>query len=269
MEIIDNKNQEENWKEWDKMHRRGKIAGGLLLITAGSLFLARELGVQIPAWIFTWKMILIGIGLVAFIKHGFRQFFWIVPVLIGGAFLTADLYPDLAIRQLIWPVVLIFVGLIVMFKPRNKNHPWKRWHKHHALTRKYERQRMKYDWHFGEGENYNEDRVESVTFMGAIKKNILSKDFKGGDVVTVFGGTELNLSQAEIKGQATLEVVQVFGGVSLILPAHWIVKSELVSVFGSIEDKRPNSPVNTGQPEQILILRGTVIMGGMEIKSYT
>ncbi|MBM3416907.1 MAG: hypothetical protein FJY20_10820 [Bacteroidetes bacterium] len=52
---------------------------------------------------------------------------------------------------------------------------------------------------------------------------MLSKDFKGGDIVNIFGGTEFNLSQADIKGRVTLEVTTIFGGTKLIVPSHWEV----------------------------------------------
>ena len=59
------KNNDETWgREMEKANRRGKVAGGLLIITAGVLFLLRETGTELPYWVFSWKTILIAIGLV-------------------------------------------------------------------------------------------------------------------------------------------------------------------------------------------------------------
>lgn len=52
------------------------------------------------------------------------------------------------------------------------------------------------------------------------------------------GGTEIDMTQADINGRVVLDVTQILGGTKLIIPAHWELKSELVSVFGGIEDKR-------------------------------
>ena len=112
-----------------------------------------------------------------------------------------------------------------------------------------------------------DDYIDTTSIFGGTKKNILTKDFKGGDVVNVFGGTELNLTQADINGTAILELTTIFGGTKLIVPSNWSVKSEAVTIFGGIEDKR-QLPPSLDQPEKILLLKGTVIFGGIDIKSF-
>src|SRR5690606_6223030 len=82
-----------------------------------------------------------------------------------------------------------------------------------------------------------EDRIESVSIFGGVKKNIVSKNFRGGEIVNFFGGSEINLIQADINGRINLEVVQVFGGTKIIVPANWTIHSEMVAIFGGIEDK--------------------------------
>src|SRR5258708_1717957 len=121
-----NTQQEEMWKSWEADHRRGKILGGILLVAAGSLFLARELGANIPAWIFTWKTLLIAVSVVGLIKHRFRRLGFLFPILVGSGFMVADLYPEMALRHFIWPVAIIILGLIFIFKPRRS---YRHWHK--------------------------------------------------------------------------------------------------------------------------------------------
>ena len=60
-------NQENGKGGWD-----GRILAGLLLASYGGLFLMRELGVELPALLFSWPMILIGIGLYTGARHNFR-----------------------------------------------------------------------------------------------------------------------------------------------------------------------------------------------------
>ena len=55
--------------------------------------------------------------------------------------------------------------------------------------------------------------------------------------------------------------------VALIVPAHWQIKSELITVFGGMEDKRQmlqNSEIET----KTLVLKGNCVFGGVEIKSF-
>ena len=277
----------------EKSHRRGKVMGGLLIIAIGSLFLARELGAQIPAWLFTWKMLLIGLGIVVAIKHKFMNPAWIVLIGIGGTFLLSDIYPDLHIRPYLWPILIIIIGLFIVFKPRNKDMQharryWKAWHHRHHHGKDWQGgdwqgqnwNRMRHQWHGGrcgkeatdgEGaEESSDDYIDSTNLMGGIKRNILSKKFKGGTVVNIFGGAHINLTQADFDGTATLELTQVFGGTKLIVPANWEIKqSETVTICGGIEDKRPVQPAVPGENQRVLVLIGTTVFGGIEINSFS
>ena len=130
MEIQDSNNKEDMWKQWEAEHKRGKIIGGIFVVIAGALFLGRELGSEIPYWVFSWKMLLIAIGLFVGLKHRFRRWGWIMPVIIGSVFLMVDLCPELTIKPLLWPILIIVFGLIMIFKPRRKwghRRHWRKW----------------------------------------------------------------------------------------------------------------------------------------------
>ncbi|MES2565255.1 MAG: hypothetical protein V4565_00210 [Bacteroidota bacterium] len=255
---------EVNWKQMEKSHTRGKILGGILLVVAGSLFLARELGAEIPFWVLTWKTLLIAVGLINGIKHNFRNAWWFILIVIGGVFLLGDIYPLINIKPFIWPVLIILFGLFIIFKPRRKFRSCRANRFHDKSKRRYDRGNEC----FISETSSEDDLIESTTFMGSVKKNILSKSFKGGEVTNVFGGSEINLSQADMDKTATLELTNVFGGTRLVIPANWEINSELVSVLGNIEDKRPVQTNLNPENVKILILKGTTFMGGIEIKSY-
>ena len=97
---------------------------------------------------------------------------------------------------------------------------------------------------------------------------MISKNFKGGDLVNIFGGTELDLSQADFTGTAIIDLTTIFGGTKLLVPSNWSLRSEgTVTIFGGIEDKRRMQTI-TETPDKTLVLQGTVIFGGIEIKSF-
>jgi hypothetical protein len=112
-----------------------------------------------------------------------------------------------------------------------------------------------------------EDIVNATSIFSGTNKSILSKNFKGGEIVNIFGGTELNLSQADMNNEAIIETTTIFGGIKLIIPSNWTVKSDAAVIFGGIDDKRPmpalNEPTN-----KVLTIKGTVIFGGIDIKSH-
>jgi predicted membrane protein len=233
---------------------KGRVLAGLIIICVGVLLLARQSGVVFPEWLFTWQMLLIVLGLFIGAKHSFRSGGWIVPLLIGAVFMVDEFIPGLSIGRMVWPLILIVAGLFMIFRPKRSNNcddKWSKWKDHTS--------------------HYNnmgsDDMLDSVSVFGGVKKNIISKDFKGGEVTCIFGGAEINLTQADINGKVVLDVTQIFGGTKLILPANWEVKPEMVAFLGGIEDKRAPQAAMPDSTK-ILILRGTTIFGGIDIRSY-
>lgn len=271
MEKIEEENKEMNtemYNRWEKDHRRGKIFGGLIIVGVGCLFLAREMGAVLPSWMFTWEMILIICGLYAGVKHSFRNAGWIIMILIGSAFLLRDYYHEYDFTHYIWPVALIILGIYIILRPKRNcqarfYHRMERWH------RKQERWKQRYpgrqDWQTPTVNS--DDYIEVNSVFGSVKKNIVTKDFKGGEVNSVFGGSEINLTQADINGTVQLEMNSVFGGSRLIVPPHWEIKSKMEAVFGSVEDKRPLQK-DVQKDGKVLILTGAAVFGGIEIRSY-
>jgi hypothetical protein len=234
-------------------NRNGRIMGGLFIVAIGILLLLREAGMDIPRWLFSFETILIAVGLYLGMRHSFRGFGWLIPILIGGFLLIDDFYPYYDIEEFTWPLIVIAIGLFIIFRAGKKNIDGKKWDNTHADAR-----------------NASDDFLDSTVIFGGVKKNIISKNFRGGEAVTVFGGTEINLTQADMASPIVLELTQVFGGTKLIVPAHWRVQSkDLVAIFGGIDDKRPpaNNP-GAEESDKILILKGTCLLGGIDIRSY-
>lgn len=272
---------------------RGKIMAGLLLVTVGTFLLLDRLGYWFPNWLFSWPMIPIILGLFIGFKHNFRHPAWFFLVVIGGLFLAEYMFIGLHVKKLIWPVLIMLVGFWMIFgrnrhprwnKENWKEHAHKRWGRPDqpdqpdspitGETVKPENvssinlEKKKPDF-FGQAtENGFDDYIDTVSIFGGTKRIVLSKNFRGGDVVTVMGGAEINLSQADIQGQAELEVTSVMGGTRIIVPSNWEVKTaEMVALLGGVEDKRIIQPGQIN-PGKVLIIRGTSIFGGIDIRSF-
>ncbi len=249
-----------NNDEMMKRHQNGKRLAGIVVVLVGAVLLGKQFGLVIPEWVFSWPMLLIVIGLYIGARQQFRRPGWIILCLVGSVFLVEHLVEGISIGQFFWPVLIIAGGLIMIFSPRRKK--WSR----DCWPEKWDQKDETAD--NKRGDFYNrEDYIESVGIFGGIKKTVLSKDFKGGEIVSVFSGAEVNLTQAEIKGHVVLEIVNVFGGTKLIVPANWEIKSEMVAIMGSIEDKRIQQ-TNVTNGVDVLVIQGTTVFGGIEIKSY-
>lgn len=245
-------------KEILRRHHNGKRFAGFIVVLVGTVLLCKQFGVIMPEWIISWPMLIIAIGILVGAKHRFRGPGWIIVTLVGAVFLADKFVEGFSIGQYFWPVFIIAAGLLMIFSPR------RRWHHHHQHEQWWhKRGYANFDFM-----SYNQDDyIDSVAIFGGLKKNIISKDFKGGEVVCVFGGADINLSQAEINGPVVLEIVSVFGGAKLIVPANWEIKSEMVAILGGIEDKRMPQATPPDH-KNVLMIRGTTIFGGIEIKSF-
>ena len=106
-------------------------------------------------------------------------------------------------------------------------------------------------------------KAESV---GGSKRRIFSKNFKGGQITSIFGGSDLDLTHADLEGTAVVDVVSVFGGVKLLVPANWEVRSDITAILGGVDDKRKDPSVLT--PTKKIVLTGFCMFGGVDIKSF-
>jgi len=93
---------------------------------------------------------------------------------------------------------------------------------------------------------------------------VISQTFQGGDVSVIFGGTELDLTNAKLyENSAKLVVSIIFGGIDIIVPDGWKVKVEGFPILGSISNKAKIS-IET-ESEGILYIDANVIFGGLEV----
>jgi predicted membrane protein len=241
----------------------GKVWVGFILLVIGFILLINTLGFYVPDWIISWPMVLIIIGVVNGARHNFRHPAAVILILIGSVFLIERIVPELDFGNFVWPVAIILFGLyLIVGRGRRfssyRNNPGNLdWDK-------------RVDQEGGPATEVpptREDYIDSVSIFGGVKKNVMSKNFRGGEIVTIMGGAEINLSQADFIGPVVLEVVQIFGGTKIIIPPHWKVSSEMAAIFGGIEDKRMIS-AESMQSEKVIIIKGTSIFGGVTIHSY-
>ncbi len=238
---------EEKKKSFDR-----KLIAAIVLIAAGVLLMLNTFNiVQIQLWeyIFDWRTIIIGIGLVllaspnhrvaGYILIGLGLVFW-VPTAFGT---------DIGFRQVFWPVILIAIGLIIISRRG----------KHGGVGSKQIR---------NEDGTVSTDYLNDIAIFGGGLMRVESQNFKGGTLTAIFGGREINLRTAQIAPEGCIiDVFAMFGGTKLIVPDDWQVKSDALSLFGGFSDKRHIRPDEVKE-NKILLLKGVVMFGGVEVKSF-
>jgi predicted membrane protein len=239
-----------------KQNRMRKIILGLMLITSGILLLAFNAGLIDHAYkhiIFSWQMLLIAIGFLNLFKEG-HSFSGIVLMLIGTFFILPQLFflPE-NFEINFWPGLLIIIGILIIARRTI-------FHKHFNKHQFQSTSELKNDAGY----------IVLNNIFGGGKHRIPPTEFKGGKISNIFGGTELDLTQATLApGTNVLEVNCIFGGASIIVPTDWVVTVQVTSIMGGFNDKRPiirNSTTNPSDRE--LIIKGSAIFGGGDVKSY-
>jgi len=267
----------------------GKALAGIILLVVGAVLLFKQFGLfGFPGWLFSFPMLLVVIGLYIGAINNFSNVSWVIVTVIGLAFLMDDIFPHFDVSDFFWPAAMIGFGIYLILRRRNHNHwdkkDWKRkWDSSKYnfgspaepvvdYTVKDETADTQTPPNTGStssaGTNYTGDEhLDSVSVFGSNKKVIFSKNFQGGEIVNVMGGTELDFTQADIKGRVYIEVTQIFGGTKIIVPSHWMVVSNMAAVFAGVDDKRirTNAPLDS---EKVLVLTGVSIFAGVDVRSY-
>jgi predicted membrane protein len=226
-----------------------RVTVGAILVLAGFFLVIRNTGFFpdfIDDVIFSWQMLLVVIGLVMTIGAS-EKTGGIIVMAVGGFFMIPLLFREtFHIYNMFWPAIFIIVGII--FITTNRRHGWG------SATSKG---------------IAGDDYVDFVNVFSGGERQIVSQNFQGGKISAVFGGIELDLTKAKLApGVSILDIACVFGGATIIVPDDWFVTIEVTPVLGGFSDTRKLNPGRTVDPAKHLLIKGAVVFGGGEVKSY-
>ena len=221
----------------------GQLILGLAIATAGLLFTLDNLHIlRARDYLQYWPVVLVAIGLVhiAQAKTSSGIVGGGIWILVGLVMLGNRLgLMDVNIWSY-WPLMLVAVGGRIVWQTLSVDTP-------------------------GERGVDTGSRVSAVAVMGGFDRKITSKEFQGGEITAFMGGGKLDLREATpAGGQAVLTVFALMGGFEIIVPETWSLSIEVMPFMGGIEDKTRTS-ANPSAPR--LVLRGFVMMGGVDIKN--
>jgi len=249
----DQKNKNEGNKKTKPENRQltsNRTLIGVVLVLAGLLLVIRNTGFFpdfIDNVIFSWPMLLVAIGLVMTLGAS-EKTAGIIVMAVGGFFMIPLVFREtFHMYNMFWPSIFIIVGIIFIISRRGS---WSHTNLNFRGTS-------------------GDDFVDYVSVFSGGERQVVSQNFRGGKISAVFGGIELDLTRAGLApGVSELEIACVFGGATLIVPDDWHVTIEVTPVLGGFSDVRKLRPGRTVDPAKHLIIRGAVVFGGGEVKSY-
>jgi predicted membrane protein len=241
----------------NELRRGGMITPRLILGMAIALFgvvlvldrLNLVIADQVLQW---WPAVIVAIGALIFAqsRHVGGGVNGVIVMIIGGWLLLNTLgFVRVRFWEMFWPLVLIGIGSVLVAQ---------------ALRRRTR------EASGADGDN----TLVAFAALSGVKRISTADRFRGGEITAFMGGMQIDLRQATIPPgeEAVLDLFVVMGGGEIIVPPSWTVVTPLVPIMGGIDDKRlpplPGSAENiAGRQAPRLVLRGLIVMGGIEIKS--
>jgi predicted membrane protein len=226
---------------------------GLAILGWGVALLLNMLGLVGDHIFGFWPLILVVFGLANLFEDGKGgRHVWGVVMLIAGLLLMANEMNLLRVRwEMIWPVMIIGVGIVMVWQAVGGG----------ADFRKILNFR---EW----STKLTDADVDAMAVFSGFKRRLQTKNFRGGRVIAMFGGYQLDLRQCDIEGPtATLEATSVFGGGEIRVPENWIVQIDATGLFGGYSDDRYGLDAELPPNAKKLILKGVAIFGGVEVKN--
>ncbi len=218
---------------------------GILFVVIGGLLILENLNLlsyDLTHIFISWPMLLIVIGVYNLSRKAGSAGFILIG--IGTYFLLPRIFdfPDEFFHNF-WPLILVVIGLVFIFQ----------WRKSPSLA-------------FGTTVDKN-DVLDETAIFGGRNMSLVSEQFRGGKVTSIFGGSKINLLYCKPVEGCVIDVATIFGGTKIIVPENWNVRTEVVSIFGGFEDKRGNSVISRVDQTKIVVVKGVAIFGGGEITS--
>lgn len=216
---------------------------GLFVLLAGVLLCVQVLNINILVdFSIIWWSFFTMVGVVIMINDRRVSIFPSLIMLIGIWYILKDLgIVTKSIFALIWPLILVVVGLNLMFS-RN---------------------------FFTKSRATKENKDGILTYsgvFGGVNERPQTKDFKGATVNALFGAVDLDLREIEItEKEVYLDISAIFGGVTILMPLNKynIVEGDSLALLGGTENKCKTDYV---ADRPTIYINAKSILGGTEIK---
>lgn len=215
---------------------------GLFFIVLGVGFAGNALGLWnfqlfFKGW---WTLFIIVPCLIIIVQNGFS----LAPVIgltIGVIFLLSNqgIFNAAVAGKLIFPVILVFIGLSIIFKDSFRRLP-----------------------NFDQAQEKADMSDYTATFSSQ-NINYDNQVFTGTTLNAIFGSVNLDLRSAIINEDVIINASSIFGGIDIFVPQGVNVKTSATPIFGGIDNKRRNQNI---QNAPTIYVSATCMFGGIDIR---
>lgn len=225
-----------------------QVVFGLGIIAIGVILLLHNMDILYArSYLSYWPVILILIGIASALQPSGSAGRWVglVLLILGVLLLLDNLYIIDFYLWDYWPLLLILAGL--------------------AMLRASRRPRGAQPLGAPPQAGAEGSSVRGFALLGGQHIVSTNSDFQGGNVTAILGGCKVDLRGAAIKSdRALLDLFAFWGGIEVLIPNTWAVQLEGFPILGGFDDKTHPNPQGE---RRTLIIRGTAIMGGIEVKN--
>ncbi|MCB2294942.1 cell wall-active antibiotics response protein [Clostridium algoriphilum] len=226
---------------------KDKFYLGIIFILIGISVAFKQLGLwDLSNLIWTWwPLLLVGAGTRQLIRKPISKTSGITLLALGILFQMRELnIINVSLMSFFWPAIIIAIGVSLLLPKSLK----------------------KEDYEFSKKE-VDQDVVDDLSVFSGVNSRNNSNNFRGGSLVSIFGGINMDLSNANLLNDAArIDVTAVFGGVNVIVPKNWTVVVRGIPIFGGWSNKT-NSKNYDNPDAPVLTLNCFVAFGGVEIKN--
>jgi predicted membrane protein len=234
---------EENKNKADK-----RVILGSILIGLGGLFFLKSLDIfdfDFARIIFSWPFFFIIIGMYLTFNTTRKMLGGIIAGL-GFIFILPRIFPSIDYDgSVVLAVFLIAIGSYIISNQKKKT------------------------VEVNELGQITKDVIDDVAIFGGGTRIVTSENFQGGNITAVFGGSEIILKGCKLaEGTTSIDILAVFGGTTIVVPSEWNVVMNVTSIFGGFSNKGIKDPNAQVDLSKTLIIKGLVVFGGGELKTF-
>lgn len=250
------------------MKRTNGLWIGLIFIAVGLLYAGSALdlfdfSIFFPGW---WTLFIIVPCVYALTRKNADKTGPVIGLVIGICFLinAQDFNFSIDFFPLALAVLCILIGWKLIFPGKKKEHKQVEF-TYNSTTGEKEVviDDVKYDNSYSKNSN---GYVNASAILGGKDIRVDNECFTGADVCVVMGAVDLNLRNAIISEDVYVNVSAVMGGIDIYVPANVrVVTDGCSTIMGGIDVNVPYANFN-GADTPRLIITGSCVMGGIDIK---
>lgn len=154
-----------------------------------------------------------------------------------------DLIQWQLLSRLIVALIFFFIGLSLVFK---RNHFSSGYSKEYATN--------------------SPGRKNYSTYFGGREIRFDNEPFTGADLSVAFGAIEMDLRNAIITSDVSIQATCALGGIDIWVPANVRVEVDSTPILGGVDNRVKNPTGTNGMPVYTIYISATCILGGIDVK---